>query len=88
MKSWKTSLSGLLTAIGAALAQSDDHTVRIIGQILLIIGPLLLGLSAKDSNVHGGTVAQATPMAIQQEMKLEGFALDKAAEVKAAQDKK
>ena len=75
MKSWKTSLSGLLTAIGAALAQSDDHTVRIIGQILLIIGPLLMGLSAKDHDVHGGTVAQATPLAVQVEMAKEGDVL-------------
>ena len=75
MKSWKTSLSGLLMAIGAALVKSDDHTITIIGQILLIIGPLLLGLSAKDSNVHGGTVAQATPLAVQVEMVKEGAVL-------------
>ena len=75
MKSWRTTLSGLLTAMGAALSQSDDHTVKVIGTILLIIGPLLLGMTAKDSQVHGGTIAQATPPAVQEQMKAEGVVL-------------
>lgn len=58
MKSWMTSLGGLLTAIGAACMQSNDATVVIIGRVLSFVGPVLLGLAAKDFNVTGGTRQQ------------------------------
>lgn len=58
MKNWKTTLFGGLTAAGLGLAQSDDPILKTIGQILCVVGPILLGLFAKDSNVTGGTVPQ------------------------------
>ena len=58
MKSWKTTLAGLLTAAGVALIQNEDAILKSIGQILAVVGPLLLGWAAKDSNVTGGTKEQ------------------------------
>jgi hypothetical protein len=58
MKNWKTTLFGCLTAAGAGMTQSSDSTVQLIGKILVVIGPVLLGCFAKDNNVTGGTVAQ------------------------------
>jgi hypothetical protein len=58
MKSWKTTLFGALTAAGVGMATADDAIVKTIGQILAVIGPVLMGLFAKDSNVTGGTVVQ------------------------------
>jgi hypothetical protein len=69
MKSWKTTLGGAITAIGAAFSQSDDATLKAIGQVLIVLGPVLIGIFAKDSNVHGGTVAQDTPATAQVELK-------------------
>ena len=58
MKSWKTTLCGCITAAGAGMTQSSDATVQLIGKLLVVIGPILLGVFAKDHNVSGGTVAQ------------------------------
>ena len=49
--SWKTSVAGIITALGAALQQSTEPLIHSIGQFLLALGPLLLGLSARDHNV-------------------------------------
>lgn len=49
--SWKTSIGGLLTAAGAAMASSTDGVVHIIGQVLTILGPIILGLAARDNKV-------------------------------------
>ena len=64
MKSWKTTVAGIITAIGVGFTQSDDPTLQMIGKILVVVGPIILGIVAKDSNVTGGTVIQPTPKAI------------------------
>ena len=53
IRSWKTTLAGLITAIGAALVQSDDPTLKLIGQVLIVLGPVIFGVVAKDSGVTG-----------------------------------
>ena len=58
MKNWKTTLFGGMTAAGMGLSQSDDPVLKTIGQILAVLGPVLLGMFAKDGNVTGGTVTQ------------------------------
>lgn len=58
MKSWKTTLFGAITAAGLGMSQSEEPIVKSIGQILAVIGPILMGLFSKDSNVTGGTVDQ------------------------------
>jgi hypothetical protein len=60
-KSWITTLGGLITAAGASLIMSEDHTLRLIGQIFSVLGPLVLGFAAKQVNVTGGSVPQASP---------------------------
>lgn len=56
-KSWKTTLAGALSALGAYFITLDGY-YQIVGQVLVIAGPVLMGLFAKDSNVTGGTVSQ------------------------------
>lgn len=58
MKNWKTTLFGGLTAAGMGLTQSEDPTLKTLGQILVVVGPILMGIFAKDVNVTGGTVPQ------------------------------
>lgn len=58
MRNWKTTLFGGITAAGIGLASADDPILKTIGQIMAIIGPVLLGIFAKDQNVTGGTVQQ------------------------------
>ena len=58
IKSWKTSLGGILASAGMLSTVSDDPIVKTIATICGAIGALLLGLAAKDSNVTGGEVKQ------------------------------
>jgi hypothetical protein len=59
-KSWKTSIGGILLAIGQALmAQSDPWWLWKVGSIMSPIGAALLGLSARDNNVPSSAVPSA-----------------------------
>lgn len=58
MKNWKTTLFGAITAAGLGMSQSSEAIVQTIGQILAVLGPILLGIFSKDANVTGGTVEQ------------------------------
>lgn len=58
MVSWKTSLGGIILALGGVFTQQTDHTIQLIGGVLSAVGALLLGLAAKDHNVTGGTKEQ------------------------------
>lgn len=51
MKSWKTTLGGILIAIGQAISEEPNQNLKIASKILTVVGALLLGASAKDSNV-------------------------------------
>lgn len=53
MKNWKTTSSGLIAAIGAALVASDDANVKLIGEVVSVIGMVLLAFNAKDHDVTG-----------------------------------
>ena len=53
MKNWKTTVAGVVTAAGAGMLASDDPTVQLIGKILMVVGPILLGFLAKDAGVTG-----------------------------------
>lgn len=54
-KNWKTSLGGCVTAVPQIIEGITTHNWMLV---LTGIGSLLLGLTAKDSNVTGGTVKQ------------------------------
>ena len=43
LTNWKALAGAALAAIGTALAQSEDSTAQVIGQVLLGIGALLAG---------------------------------------------
>ena len=58
MTNWKTSVGGIILALGAMCTQMNDSTYKLIGGVLSAIGALFLGLAAKDSNVTGGTKQQ------------------------------
>lgn len=51
MKSWKTSVSGSVAALGVYFANQTDPTLHIIGQVLTAVGTFLTGLFARDNNV-------------------------------------
>ena len=57
MKNGKTTIGGILAAAGAGMASLHGWP-GMLGQVLCVVGPLLLGASAKDLNVTGGTVPQ------------------------------
>jgi len=47
--SWKTTVGGLLTAIGGVLLMKHEPAwLLTVGQILSVCGPILLGASAAD----------------------------------------
>jgi hypothetical protein len=58
IKSWKTTIGGLLMALGTMMMQTTDPLLHSIGVVCNAIGGLFLGFSAKDNNVTGGTVHQ------------------------------
>jgi hypothetical protein len=53
MKNWKTTVAGIVTAVGVGFTQSDDPTLQFIGKVLMVVGPIILGVAAKDLNVTG-----------------------------------
>lgn len=57
-KSWKTTLSGILLGIGMFLTNQTTGTSQKVGQVLQIAGSVLVGTTAKDSDVTGGTKIQ------------------------------
>jgi hypothetical protein len=58
MKSWKTTIGGILLGIGTPLAAAGEGIYKTIGVALATVGGLIIGLAAKDSNVTGGTKQQ------------------------------
>jgi hypothetical protein len=48
-KSYKTTICGLLSAIGGFFASNGTGKVQVIGQVVGTIGTFLLGASAQDS---------------------------------------
>ena len=60
LTSWKTTLGGVLLAIGGwASTQSDPWWVWKIGGILNVVGALLLGGAARDNNVPSSAAPSA-----------------------------
>jgi phage antirepressor YoqD-like protein len=53
MKNWKTTIGGLLAALGQAGLAVPDPKVQGVSQVLAIAGTVLLGLAAKDYDVSG-----------------------------------
>ena len=47
--SWKTTMGGLLAAIGAFLVNSQTGWLNLVGQVTQAVGLFFLGLSAQDA---------------------------------------
>lgn len=59
MKSWKTTLCGLVGAIGTwSASQTDPAWLATVGKLLVGLSVAGIGFFAKDNNVTGGTVQQ------------------------------
>lgn len=48
MANWKTTLGGVLAAIGSFLVNSQTGALGVVGQILQAVGLFFLGAAAKD----------------------------------------
>ena len=48
--SWKTTIGGLLAAVGTALSASSNPNAHATGTILSGIGVLVMGASARDND--------------------------------------
>lgn len=53
MKNWKTTLAGLLAAVGTYLVNSQVGWANVIGQVCQLAGVVLIGGLAKDHSVTG-----------------------------------
>jgi hypothetical protein len=49
MKDWKTTVCGIVAAVGAYLVNSQTGWLNVVGQVLSSLGVLLVGLQAKDA---------------------------------------
>ena len=49
MKNWKTTLGGVLAAIGSFLVNSQTGVINVVGQIMQVIGVFLVGAAAQDA---------------------------------------
>lgn len=51
MKNWKTTVGGIMAAVGGVLINTNPTGwVNILGQVLSAVGLLLVGGSAKDAS--------------------------------------
>jgi hypothetical protein len=48
MQNWKTTLGGVLAAIGSFLVNSQNGALNIVGQVCQAVGLFFLGAAAKD----------------------------------------
>lgn len=51
MKSWKTTLGGLLASLGGLATQHPDPAIVKLGAAVSAIGLMLLGTAARDNGV-------------------------------------
>ena len=53
MKSWKTSLGGLLVAVGTVASQVlTPAWVPVVGSAMVALGSVVMGVSARDNKVN------------------------------------
>lgn len=50
MKNWKTTLGGVLAAVGAYMVNSQTGVMHLVGQVLQAVGLFFLGVSAQDQS--------------------------------------
>ena len=62
MKSWKTSLGGLLTGLGLFLSSNENPTLKHIGIILASLSALFMGWAARDKDVSSEAQGVEPPL--------------------------
>ena len=48
MINWKTTIAGLIGAVGAYFASTENPSLKLFGQVLTAVGIALLGYVSKD----------------------------------------
>lgn len=51
MKSWKTTLGGILLGVGTPMSAAGEGIYKTIGVALATLGGILVGVAARDNNV-------------------------------------
>ena len=51
MKSWKTSLGGILLGVGVPLSTVGEGIYKTIGVVMSSVGGILMGIAARDNAV-------------------------------------
>ena len=46
---WKTTVGGILAAVGSYLGNSQEGVLDLVGQVVQAVGLFLLGLAAQDA---------------------------------------
>jgi hypothetical protein len=54
MKNWKTTVGGILAAIGGYLVNSQTGALQVAGQVLAFLGTLFMGYAASDASANKG----------------------------------
>jgi hypothetical protein len=49
MKNWKTTIGGLLAAVGSYLVNTQIGVLNVVGQIMQVVGIFLVGATAQDA---------------------------------------
>lgn len=50
MKSWQTTVGGILAAVGSYMVNSQTGVLNLVGQIVQAVGLFFLGFAAQDSS--------------------------------------
>lgn len=51
MKNWKTTVGGILAAVGSYLVNTQIGVLNVVGQIMQVVGIFLVGVTAQDAPV-------------------------------------
>ena len=49
MKNWKTTVGGILAAVGSYLVNSQTGWINVVGQVMQVVGIFLVGAAAQDA---------------------------------------
>jgi hypothetical protein len=49
MKNWKTTVGGILAAVGSYLVNTQLGVLNVVGQIMQVVGIFLVGAAAQDA---------------------------------------
>jgi hypothetical protein len=59
MKNWKTTVGGILAAVGSYLVNTQLGVLNVVGQIMQVVGIFLVGAAAQDAPTSAKKVEEA-----------------------------